>query len=48
MKKTRTNIYLDSEIKKQVEELARKENRSFANWVETVIEKEIEKRRGQK
>lgn len=35
---TRTNITIPKDLKKQIEELARKDNRSFNNYVITVLQ----------
>jgi len=37
-KNTRTNITISKNLKKQLEELATKENRSFNNMIITVLE----------
>lgn len=43
MKDTRLNIRISSELKKQAQELAAKDGRTLANWLEQLIRKEIEK-----
>ena len=40
--KTRTNITIPKELKSRLEELAKKENRSFNNLVITVLQKYAE------
>lgn len=40
-KKTKT-LSFDDKVIKDAEELAKKENRSFNNWLETLMIKEIE------
>lgn len=40
--KTRTNITFPIELKEQLEEIAKKENRSFNNLVITVLQKFVE------
>lgn len=35
--KIRTSIVIDKELKSKIEEIAKKENRSFANMVNTVL-----------
>lgn len=37
--KVRTSIIIDKELKAKVEEIAKKENRSFANMVNTALMK---------
>ncbi len=39
--KTRTNITFPKELKSKLEEIAKKENRSFNNLVITILEKYI-------
>ena len=41
----RTNINLPAELKKAVEEIAEKEHRSFNNFLEWVLAREVEKRK---
>lgn len=41
--KTRTLVTLDKELKKKLEELAEKENRSFSNYVETILKNHVDK-----
>lgn len=43
---TRTNITISKELKKQLEKLAKTENRSFNNLVITVLKAYVEKRSG--
>lgn len=38
---TRTNITIPKELKKKLEELARKDNRSFNNYVITVLQNHV-------
>ena len=40
--KTRTNITIENTLKKQLEEEAKKQNRSFNNLVITILKKYIE------
>lgn len=40
--KTRTNITIEKDLKKQLEEEAKKQNRSFNNLVITILKKYIE------
>lgn len=40
--KTRTNITIEKELKAKLEELAKKENRSFNNLVVTILQKYID------
>ncbi len=40
--KTRTNITIEKTLKKQLEEEAKKQNRSFNNLVITILKKYIE------
>ena len=39
---TRTNITISKELKAQLEELARQDNRSFNNYVITVLKEHVE------
>lgn len=41
-KNTRTNITISKELKAKLEEIAKKENRSFNNLVITVLSKFVE------
>ena len=43
MKDTYLHIRISSELKKQAQELATKDGRTLANWLEQLIRKEIEK-----
>ena len=43
MKKERTNICIDPDLKKKGQRIAKKQNRSFSNLIETLIEKLEEK-----
>lgn len=40
---TRTNITISKELKAQLEELAKQDNRSFNNYVITVLKEHVEK-----
>ena len=40
--KTRTNITIPKELKARLEEIAKKENRSFNNLVITILQKFVE------
>ncbi len=40
--KTRTNITIPIELKNRLEEIAKKENRSFNNLVITILQKYVE------
>lgn len=40
--KTRTLITLDKELKKELEEIAKAENRTFSNFVVTVLQNQLE------
>lgn len=42
--KTRTNITIEKTLKKQLEEEAKKQNRSFNNLVITILKEYIEKK----
>ena len=39
---TRTNITISKELKSQLEELAKKDNRSFNNYVITVLKEHVD------
>ena len=39
---TRTNITISKELKAQLEELAKQDNRSFINYVITVLKEHVE------
>lgn len=39
---TRTNITISKELKAQLEELAKQDNRSFNNYVVTVLKEHVE------
>ena len=39
---TRTNITISKELKAQLEELAKQDNRSFNNYVSTVLKEHVE------
>ena len=40
---TRTNITISKELKAQLEELAKQDNRSFNNYVITVLKEHVDK-----
>jgi len=40
---TRTNITISKELKTQLEELAKQDNRSFNNYVITVLKEHVDK-----
>lgn len=42
--KTRTNITIEKELKKQLEEEAKKQNRSFNNLVITILKEYMQKK----
>lgn len=46
--KQKKTLAFDKEVIKQGEELAKKQNRSFNNWLEWIIMKEIERQAEQK
>ena len=39
---TRTNITISKELKKQLEELAKNDNRSFNNYIITVLKEHVD------
>lgn len=41
--KVRSNLIIEKELKKDLEELARKQNRSFNNLIVTILKEYIEK-----
>ena len=41
MKKTPLNLRIDAKLRKQLEELANKENRTLSNMVETLLTKAV-------
>jgi len=41
--KTRILVNMSIELKKQVEEMARSQNRSVSNYIVTLIQREVEK-----
>ncbi len=46
MKNDRLYLRINSDLKSQLEELAKKENRTLSNLIETILKKELEKKEG--